>query len=168
LNPLQTERLDLEPLVPAHASVLFPHLRDPQLYVFLDSEPPRTVAILEEQYRRWEPRRSPDGTQAWLNWTARLRGAEYVGWFQATVHADGRADLAYLVFQDHQRQGYAVEACRAVMNYVRDEHGARAVRATVDPANNASIALARKLGFTQTGGNAHGIWIETEFPEKAR
>ena len=165
--PLQTERLDLEPLAPAHASVLFPLLRDPSLYEFLDSEPPRTVAILEEQYRRWEPRRSPDGAQAWLNWTARLRGAEYVGWFQATVHPDGRADLAYLVFQAHQRQGYAVEACRAVMNYVRDEHRARTIRATIDAANVASIALARKLGLTQTGGDAHGIWFVRDFSEKS-
>jgi RimJ/RimL family protein N-acetyltransferase len=148
--------------------VLFPHLRDPHLYEFLDSEPPRSVAILEQQYRRWEPRRSPDGAQAWLNWTARLRGAGYVGWFQATVHADGRADLAYLIFREHQRQGYAVEACRAVMSNIRAEHGARTIRATIDAENVASIALAQRLGLTRAGQSAHGIWFESRLEKKAR
>jgi len=163
VSVLQTERLDLEPLVLAHASVLFPLLRDPHLYEFLDSEPPKSVVILEEQYRRWEPRRSPDGSQAWLNWAARLRDAAYVGWFQATVHADGRADLAYLVFQEHQRQGYSVEACRAIMSHIRAEHGARTIRTTIDPENTASIALAKKLGLKQTGGGAREIWFERKF-----
>ena len=158
---LQTERLDLEPLVPAHATVLFPLLRDATLYEYLDSEPPKSVDILEEQYRRWEPRRSPDGAQAWLNWAARLRGADYVGWFQATVHADGCADVAYLVFPEHQRHGYAAEACRAVVSHVKTHYAARTIRATIEPANAASIALAKKLGLTQTGENARVARFES-------
>jgi [ribosomal protein S5]-alanine N-acetyltransferase len=161
LIALQTERLDLEPLLPAHAPVLFPLLRDETLYEFLDSEPPRSVGILEEQYRRWEPRKSPDGTQAWLNWVAKLRGGEYVGWIQATVQADGRADLAYLVFPSHQRHGYAVEACRAVIDHIKANFVARTIRATIEPANAASIALARKLGLTQTGEDSRGAWFES-------
>ena len=157
---LQTERLDLEPLVLAHAPELFPRLRDAKLYEFLDSEPPKSVEILEEQYRRWEPRRSPDGAQAWLNWVARLRHAGHVGWFQATVHADGRADLAYLVFPEHQRHGYAVEACRAIVSHVKEHYAARTIRATIEPANAASIALAKKLGLTQTGEDSRGAWFE--------
>jgi RimJ/RimL family protein N-acetyltransferase len=162
LIALQTERLDLEPLVPAHAKKLFPDLRDPRLYEFLDSEPPRSVAILETQYRRWEPRRSPDGTQAWLNWAARLRGGEYIGWLQATVHDHGRADLAYLVFSAQQRKGYAVEACQAVVDYLSSEQSVRTIRTTIDKRNIASIALARKLGLSQTGGDTHGIWFERQ------
>jgi ribosomal-protein-alanine N-acetyltransferase len=166
LIALLTERLDLEPLLPSHAKLLFPQLRDPHLYTYLDSEPPKSVAILETQYRRWEPRRSPDGTQAWLNWAARLRGGEYVGWLQATVFDDRRADLAYLVFLAHQRQGMAIEACRAVVSYLRKEYGARTIRTTIDAKNTASIALARKLGLTQNGGDGHGIWFERKFPAR--
>jgi ribosomal-protein-alanine N-acetyltransferase len=164
LTALQTERLDLEPLVPSHAKILYPQLRDPRLYEFLDSEAPKSVAILETQYRRWEPRRSPEGTQAWLNWAARLRGGTYIGWFQATVHENRRADLAYLVFAAHQRSGYAFEACQAVVEYLRGEHDVRTVRTTIDASNTASIALAQKLGLTQAGGDAHGIWFERQIP----
>lgn len=159
--PLQTERLELEPLIPAHAAVLFPHLRDPRLYEFLDSEAPKSVAILEKQYRRWEPRRSPDGAQAWLNWAARLRSADYIGWIQATVNADGRADLAYLVFREHQRQGYAVEACRVVIGHIGAGYGVRTIRATIDPANTASIKVAQELGLNRTGEDARGLFFES-------
>jgi len=162
LIALQTERLDLDPLKPAHATVLFPLLRDETLYEYLDSEPPRSVDILEEQYRRWEPRKSPDGAQSWLNWVAKLRGGEHVGWFQATVHSDGRADLAYLVFSSQQRHGYAAEACRAVIDHINERYGARTIRATIEPANAASIALAKKLGLTQAGEDARGLRFESQ------
>ena len=161
---LQTERLDLEPLAPSHAKLLYPLLRDPQLYTFLDSEPPKSIAILETQYRRWEPRRSPDGTQAWLNWAARLRGGDYIGWFQATGYENGRADLAYLVFAAHQRHGYAVEACRAIVSYLCGEHGVRTVRTRIDKRNIASITLAAKLELAQSGADVHGIWFEKQIP----
>jgi RimJ/RimL family protein N-acetyltransferase len=164
LIALQTERLDLEPLVPSHAKLLFPNLRDPQLYEFLDSEPPKSIAILETQYRRWEPRRSPDGKQAWLNWAGRLRGGDYIGWFQATGYDNGRADLAYLVFAAHQRHGYAAESCRAIVDYLSTEHGVRTIRTTIDSKNMASIALAQKLGLKQTGADVHGMWYERQIP----
>jgi RimJ/RimL family protein N-acetyltransferase len=161
LTPLYTERLDLEPLVVSHAAVLYPHLRDPRLYEFLDSEPPKSVAILETQYRKWEPRKSPDGTQAWLNWAARLRGGEYIGWFQATVHTNGRADLAYMVFGAHQRQGFALEACRAVIANIRSEYKIGTIRTTIETANTASIALAKKLGLMRTDEDGRGILFES-------
>jgi ribosomal-protein-alanine N-acetyltransferase len=164
LIALQTERLDLEPLVPSHATLLFPDLRDPRLYEFLDSEAPKSVAILETQYRRWEPRRSPDGTQAWLNWAARLRGGAYIGWFQATVYENRRADLAYLVFLAHQRQGYATETCRAIVGHLRSEHGMNTIRTTIDKRNTASIALALRLGLRQSGADTHGIWFDSQPP----
>jgi ribosomal-protein-alanine N-acetyltransferase len=165
LLALESERLTLEPLIEAHAAILFPQLRDPQLYEFLDSEPPHTVEILESQYRRWEPRRSLDGSQEWLNWAARLRAGEYVGWVQATIYEAGRADLAYLVFRAHQRRGYAAEACRAVMEYVHVAHGVRVVRATIDPANEASIALAKKLGLNHAGNDGRGLRFESQINE---
>ena len=74
-----------------------------------------------------------------------MRGGDYIGWFQATGHDDGRADLAYLVFAAHQRRGYAVEACRAIIGYLKSKHGVRTIRTTIDKKNTASIELARKL-----------------------
>lgn len=138
----------LEPLVPRHAPSLFGPLRDPSLYTYLDMRPPDSVDMLEIQYRAWSARRSPDGSQAWLNWVGRLKeSGDYIGWFQSTVYGAERADIAYLVFTAHQRRGYAFEACAAIIEHLRSRYGVVRVGATADARNAASIALARRLGF---------------------
>jgi RimJ/RimL family protein N-acetyltransferase len=134
--------------VPAHARPLYDALLDEELYRYLDIKPPSSAGALEAQYRLWSARRSPDGSQRWLNWAARSRDTgEYVGWFQSTVLADGSADIAYLVFRGQQRCGYAREACARVIDLLFDGYGTGKVRAVVDPRNLASIGLAQSLGM---------------------
>src|SRR4029077_3607217 len=84
----------------------------------------------------------------WLNWAARHRGTDaYVGWFQATVHPDRTADVAWVVFVDVQRKGYAQEATAAVIAHLARSHRVEEIRASIDPKNTASIALAESLGM---------------------
>jgi RimJ/RimL family protein N-acetyltransferase len=144
---LTTDRLLLEPLTASHAAVLFEPLRDPALYRFIPDDPPE-AAELEEQYRFWEARRSPDGSEAWLNWALRRRvGAEYVGTLQASVLPDQSAFVAYVVFAQWQRQGYATEALARLVDYLIADLGATVVVAEIDTRNLASIALVERLGF---------------------
>ena len=151
VEQLDTERLVLEPLTEQHAAALFPNLRDPKLYEFLDEKPPESVAFLQERFRRWSSGRSPDGSEVWLNWAARLRGTEeFVGWFQATVQPVGEAQIAYLVFVEHQRHGFAREASAAVIGHIVAAHQVTCVSVSVDPRNEASIRLAKALGLDQT------------------
>jgi ribosomal-protein-alanine N-acetyltransferase len=157
MDQLETERLVLEPLAVSHAALLYPHLRDSTLYEFLDDDPPASVAILEERYGRWSAGRSPDGPEVWLNWAARLRGTEdYVGWFQATVRSRA-ADIAYLVFVQHQRRGYAREACRALIAHLTATYDIARVGVTADRRNAASIQLAQSLGFTPSGNHGDEV-----------
>jgi ribosomal-protein-alanine N-acetyltransferase len=138
----------LEPLVPSHAQQLYDSLSDKDLFRYLDIKPPSSMGALEAQYRLWSARRSPDGSQRWLNWAARSRASDaYVGWFQSTVFADGTADIAYMVFRDHQRSGYAREACERVIDLLAHGYGIRMIRAVVDPRNLPSIGLAESLGL---------------------
>ncbi len=64
---LETERLLLEPLLPEHATLLFEGVADERLYRFIPSNPPGSVEALETRYRKLSSRRSPDGSEAWLN-----------------------------------------------------------------------------------------------------
>jgi len=155
-DQLETARLVLEPLLPEHADKLYPSLREPDLYEFLDDEPPVTASVLEERYRRWSKGRSADGREIWLNWAARVRGTdEYVGWFQSTVVGD-EAQIAYLVFVPYQRQGYAREASEAVIHHLTADLHVKVIRATADAKNAASIALAKSLGLRETGSVEDG------------
>ncbi|MEA2421102.1 MAG: hypothetical protein QOF55_201, partial [Thermoleophilaceae bacterium] len=64
-----------------------------------------TVDELRARFLGWERRRSPDGRQAWLNWTLRLRAdGRAVGWVQATVTGDS-AEIAYATLASARRRG---------------------------------------------------------------
>jgi RimJ/RimL family protein N-acetyltransferase len=119
---LETERLLLEPLLPEHAALLFEDLADERLYRFMPTDAPESAEALESRYRKLSSRRSPDGSQVWLNFAMRLREgttpevevvrqATYVGTLEATVYPDRSAYIAYSVFVPFWRQGYAREGC---------------------------------------------------------
>ena len=150
VEQLETERLVLEPVGPQHARTLFPLVSDVRLFTYVDQDPPTSASELELRYRVWSRGSSPDGTERWLNWAARVRGTEeYVGWFQATVRADRTAEIAYVTFVEHQRRGYAREGAAAVIAHLVRSHLVTTINATVDPRNAASIALAKSLGMRE-------------------
>jgi RimJ/RimL family protein N-acetyltransferase len=148
--PLETPRLVLEPLTAAHAAALLAALGDERLYRFIPDDPPSALEELEARYRWLANRRSPDGSEAWLNWAMRLRGTEaYVGTLQASVYPDRTADVAYMVFVPHQRQGYAKEGLARVLAHLFDDYDVDTVAAEIDTRNAASIALVEGLGFAR-------------------
>jgi RimJ/RimL family protein N-acetyltransferase len=122
---LETVRLRPEPLVPGHAASLFPELCDPELYRFIPRDPPVSLQAITDRYRRLSARRSPDGSEVWLNWAVRLRDRmECVGTLEATITADGTAFVAYIIFARHQRRGYAREGLRRIVEQLIGAEGA--------------------------------------------
>ncbi len=143
---LATSRLRLEPLRSTHADLLFEPLSTPHLYPFIPQDPPGSVEALRQRYQRLETRRSADGTELWLNWVA-FRDGGPAGLVEATVTADGTAQIAYFVFAEHQRQGIGREGVEAVLSHLRAKLGIRRCRALVDTRNLSSIGLLEALGF---------------------
>jgi len=82
----------------------------------------------------------------WLNWAVRRDDGTYVGWTQATIIGVG-AIIGYDIFAEHRRNGYAREACVAMLAFLKDECGVGSARAIVDVENTASIKLLESLGF---------------------
>jgi RimJ/RimL family protein N-acetyltransferase len=159
---LETPRLVLEPIHESHASSMFAAISDPRLYAYVDERPPPVVEVLEKRYKTWRSSWNENPNDLWLNWAARTRSPEeYVGWFQATVRPR-YALIAYVVFTDHQRRGYAREACEAMIGHLVAAYGVGRVRATIDPRNEASIALARSLGMAEIPSDLPELWFELE------
>jgi RimJ/RimL family protein N-acetyltransferase len=160
-----TPRLRLEPLQPDHAEAMFEGLRDPRLYAFVPDEPPTSIDALRERYERLATRRSPDGSQGWLNWAiADRRSGAYLGYAQATVRGDGSAAVAYVLFADVWGSGYAREAMRAVLSELAEEHGCDRADASVEPGNARSIALLEALGFAPAGRDEDGLRYRRTLP----
>lgn len=118
---LETMRLTLVPLQAAHAALLFEGLRDESLYDFIGDEPPDSVESLRARYERLAGGKSPDGTEAWLNWAVWvLQESRYVGYVQATVKPGNVAEIAYVLFRAAWGKGYAREAVTAMTTHLRN------------------------------------------------
>ena len=92
---LQTPRLVIEPLLPAHAVRLYEGLQDERLYEYIPQDPPASPRALEDRYLSLSSRCSPDNREAWLNWALRTRrSGGYAGVLEATVHEDLTSEIA--------------------------------------------------------------------------
>ncbi|MEK6261631.1 MAG: GNAT family protein [Planctomycetota bacterium] len=152
---LSSERLELEPIQTRHAAFLFPILHDASIHEFIPTVPPESMDQLRTRYERLETRRSPDGSEAWLNWAIRVRATgTYIGTTQATVRQDGSALIAYELGAEFRGVGYAIEACQTVIDELVQGYGVGEIRAQVDTRNAPSIRLLERLSF-QRIGNIH-------------
>lgn len=152
IEPLCTERLLLDPLRVEDADAMVPVLSDPALYEYTGGEAP-SLEQLRRRYAAQVAGQSPDGAQRWLNWVICVRtSGEPVGYVQATVEEqDGarEAEVAWVTGAAHQRQGYAVEAATAMLDWLTAQ-GVRTVVAHVHPQHEASMRVAERLELTRT------------------
>ena len=144
----ETAHLTLEILEPRHAPLLTDGLADPALYVWLDQAPP-DLPSLSQRFEAICHRPAPRG-ELWLNWALRKKAdGRYVGTAQATVFANREVNLAYFVFTADQGNGYAVEACTAIITHLARDYSAGPFLIAVDTRNVASQRVAEKLGFVR-------------------
>lgn len=146
-SQLYTARLALEPIVESHATELCELLSEPSLHAFVPYEP-ISLEKQKERCQKWSKRCSTDGTELWLNWAARkIDTQQVIAHFQAGVKEDRIATIGYVVARNYHRQGIATEGLQAVFKYLREALAVREVKAWSDTRNQASHALARKLGM---------------------
>lgn len=164
---ISTDRVVLVPLRREHADDLFPILADIALYEFTNDQPPVSVETLRARYAALEARHSPDGADLWLNWAlCETATGESIGYVQATV-TPRHADVAWVVGAAWQRRGYATEAARALVDWLRSS-GVRAIRARIHPLHTASQRVAANVGLSRTPEIVDGedVWTDgnTEGP----
>jgi RimJ/RimL family protein N-acetyltransferase len=149
---LDSERLHLERLTVEHADEMVAVLDDPDLHVFIGGRP-ATREELRARYEQLVVGHSRDGSERWLNWVIRRRDdGRPVGTVQATVTSKDHAlaaEIAWVIGTGQQRQGFAREAARAMVGWLR-ERGVTTIVAHVHPQHEASMAVARALGLSPT------------------
>jgi len=151
--------LRLEPLRVADAAEMAEVLSAPELYAVIGGSPPNE-AMLAERYHHQVAGRSADGREEWLNWVIRV-GGRAVGYVQATVHDDGRAEIAWVVGLPWQGRGYATAAARELVALLA-ARGVRQVEAHVRPGHVASETVAARVGLVATGSLDPGgeqLWL---------
>jgi RimJ/RimL family protein N-acetyltransferase len=103
---------------------------------------------------RFDQMRSDPESQQWLVRAMVLRegGRAMVG--HIGFHgppADGMLELGYTVFSRYRRHGLATEAAQAMMDWASMQAPVQRFRVSIAPDNEASLAMAAKMGFKQVG-----------------
>ena len=171
MRTLQADDLVLEPQMAAHAAEMFVLLSDPALYHYLDSGPPTDPAWLAARFAKLESRQSADGSEQWLNWVIRTPQRGLAGFVQATVHADGSANIAYELGTAFWGRGWATRSTLAMLQELADQYAVLRAFATVDKRNLHSIKLLTRLAFTAVDSRRHpqhgvaeGDWLFVREP----
>ena len=60
-------------------------------------------------------------------------------------------DLGYVIAKQYQNQGYATEACEALLTYASSKLGFKTIGARTYPENLAGVSVLKKLGFIKVG-----------------
>ncbi|MEU3604053.1 GNAT family N-acetyltransferase [Streptomyces sp. NPDC035033] len=162
VEAIRTGRLELVPLEVEHAGEMAGVLGDPALHAFTGGAP-ESPEELRARYARWAAG-APDPRTTWCNWVIRAREeGRLVGTVQATV-VGGVAEVAWVVGSAWQGRGYASEAARALVGWLRDR--GRTVVAHVRPDHVASAAVARAAGLVPTDETHDGEvrWVLPAVP----
>lgn len=146
---LASQRLRGEPVEPRHAVAMASVLQDPEIFRFLDDDPP-SVEHLERQYGYLRGGKSPDGAEHWLTWilVPNAPPTDPIGFVQATVKEPESVHVAYVLNPRYWGRGYAREAVGELLNVVFAAYRVQRAVAEMDTRNQASIALVRALGFS--------------------
>ncbi|MGF7149016.1 RimJ/RimL family protein N-acetyltransferase [Sphingomonas zeicaulis] len=141
---IETPRLVIRPFEPSDAPVLVALFADPQVYRFVGDGGPLSAAdaALWVERSRVNLELHGFGTGA----VVRRSGGAPIGWAGFARPGDGSEEIIYGLGAAHWGQGFGGELLDALIA-IAVERGIAPLRATVDPANAASIRLLTRRGF---------------------
>jgi RimJ/RimL family protein N-acetyltransferase len=77
----------------------------------------------------------------------------------------GQAEIGITLAPAYQGKGYATETLKAVLDYLFVTLGKHRVYASVDPRNQASIALLKRIGMRQEAHLRASLWFKGEWAD---
>ena len=143
---LKTERLVLRNLTSDDVPVLHSFFADAETMRFYPSTRSlrETSQFVERQLQRYQT----DGIGPWavtLREDNVLIG--YCGLVLQIVDSADEVEIGYLISRDRWRKGFATEAAIGCRDYGFKKLGVKRLISLIDPANAASIGVARNVGM---------------------
>ena len=149
--PLLTERLRIQPLAMSDIETFVEYRQDPNIAKFQswDSSYSRDQAIelIQSQLGVVTP-----NVGGWLQLAIRLSISNaHIGdlAIHRVANQHGVFELGFTIATQYQRQGYAKEAVKALIEFLRAEAGATRAIAMTDSRNIPSIRLLEAMDFLQ-------------------
>jgi len=162
---IESERLVLTPLEAADAPALFAYRSLPDV----------------RRYQTWEPARVQDAADfiaelgpvvwdtpgTWFQLGARLRDSgELIGDLGVHFLEDGQqVEIGFTLAPEAQGRGLGTEAVAALLRHLFTVACKHRVTASIDPRNEASLRLARRVGMRQEAHFVRSLLFKGEWAD---
>ena len=170
-TPLVTERLVLRLMTPDDADAVhaYQSREDVCRYLLYEPRTHEQVSARVAELARAD-RLAVDGDH--LQLALELRdGEEHAGqvigdsFFALSSVEHLRGEIGWTMHPDHTGRGYASEAATAVLDLAFRTLGLHRVHAELDPRNDASVALCRRLGLREEAYFVRDMWFKGEWAD---
>lgn len=143
-SQLVTARLAVRPVVASDAPLLVALFADPEVHRFVDDGQPLAADVAA----LWVERSAANLTRFGYGTGAVVERAsgELIGWAGFARPGDGTQEVVYGLRRASWGRGLGKELLAGLVGFAA-ARGIAPVRATVDPANSASVHLLRQAGF---------------------
>jgi RimJ/RimL family protein N-acetyltransferase len=161
--PLRTERLVLRTMTADDVDDIHAYQCREDVCRYLPFEP-RTRDEVAEKVARYSTALALRGDGDY--WQLAIERAGDAGrvigdvYFTITSTANATGEIGWTLHPDFCRQGYMTEAARAVLDIAFAGLGLHRVRAELDPRNDASVALCRRLGMREEAHFVEDLWFK--------
>ena len=165
---LNTSRLRLEPQSSEHVDKLFKPFQEKDLYKYIKRKPIESAEQLRKGIESIKYRMLPDKSEFCLNWVLISKESEEcIGQVEVSLPVDSKSFyLAYTVFKDHWRKGFAKESCKEVINYMFKEWNTSKCIIEMDVRNTASIKLAESMGAERVSFKPKAQMLKGEWSDE--
>ncbi len=162
LEIIKTDRLILKPLSLQDKEVFLAYRGNPEVFQFQSWDPPNLQEV--ENFICQNLTVVPNTPDTWLQLGIYLHNDLLIGDIGLHFLEDNdQMEIGYTLAPEHQGQGYAFEAVKVVLDHLCLDLGKHRITASVDPDNQRSINLLKKLGFRQEAYFKKSLFIRGEW-----
>ena len=151
LPMLMTSRLSLTEVQAQHAPAIFEILSNPEVVKYYGMDPFQELAQAENMVRHFK---NNFDTKRGMRWAIiNNQDNRFVGTIGLNNLALGmkKAEIGFEIHPDFWRRGITSEALHAVLDYAFEDLDLHRMGAVTFLANDASIGLLKKRGFSEEG-----------------
>ena len=161
-----TQRLRMCPLIASDAPAMYEYRSDPEVCRYQSFEPGSLGDV--EEFIGGLQSNAFDTAGTWFQFAIRLQDSgQLIGDFGTHFSADDprQVEIGFTVSPANQGQGYGAEAVTGVLAHLLGPLQKHRVFASVDPRNEPSVALLKRVGMRQEAHFRKSLWFKGEWAD---
>lgn len=161
-----TQRLKLCPLIMSDAPAMFEYRSDPEVFRYQSFEPGSLSDV--EEFIGGLQSSAFDTAGTWFQFAIWHKDSgQLIGDLGTHFSADDprQVEIGFTVSPKNQGQGYGTEAVTGVLDHLLGPLQKHRVFASVDPRNEPSVALLKRVGMREEAHFRKSLWFKDEWTD---